>query len=198
MAFTAQDRAELRLVYDNARPVDITDFGHSLTALGREYENFVVGRFEPPPVNARLYLAQIESGSIAVTLETLLDQASFIVKNIDVFAGFVANLQEVIDFLLQWGQAQERQNKQHLGREHCQHHRTSRQGRRLKSHHQCQCLKQRRARPCSTNHHHFRNGQRHPERSTPLSRGATASGQCVQGGSAAPTPNARRSQDQHG
>jgi hypothetical protein len=178
MAFTAQDRAELRLVYDNARPVDITDFGHSLTALGREYENFVVGRFEPPPVNARLYLAQIESGSIAVTLETLLDQASFIVKNIDVFAGFVANLQEVIDFLLQWGQAQERQNKQHLGREHC--------------------LKQRRARPCSTNHHHFRNGQRHPERSTPLSRGATASGQCVQGGSAAPTPNARRSQDQHG
>jgi hypothetical protein len=100
MEIKVLERAELTLVFDNQRPVDVTDLGRSLQALGREYEEFVVGRFEPPPVNSRLYVAHVESGSIILTLQALLDQASFMVKHIEVFAGFIANLQEIIDFLL--------------------------------------------------------------------------------------------------
>src|SRR5262245_21084315 len=93
------EQAELTLVLENSRPVDVTDLGRSLQALGREYEEFVVGRFEPPPVNARLYVSHVETGSIIITLETLLDQASFIVKHVEVLAGFVANIQDIISFL---------------------------------------------------------------------------------------------------
>jgi hypothetical protein len=95
-----REHAELRVVLDNSRPVDVTDLGRSLEALGREYEEFVVGRFEPPPVNARLYVSHVESGTIIVTLETLLDQASFLLKHVDVFAGFITNIQDIINLLL--------------------------------------------------------------------------------------------------
>ncbi|UWU86163.1 hypothetical protein N2605_06845 [Bradyrhizobium yuanmingense] len=92
--------ARLEVRFDNRRPIDITDLGRSLQALGQEYEEFVVGRYEPAPTNSRLYVARVETGSILLILEPLLDQASFIVKHIDVFAGFVTNLQEIVDFLL--------------------------------------------------------------------------------------------------
>jgi hypothetical protein len=67
--------AELTVRFDNKRPVDVTDLGRSLQALGKEYEEFVVGRHEPPPTNARLYVARVETGSILLILEPLLDQA---------------------------------------------------------------------------------------------------------------------------
>jgi hypothetical protein len=98
--FSMRETAELTLVLRNTRPVDVTDFANSLQALGREYEEFVAGRFEPGPINAHLYVSRVESGSIFVTLEALLDQASFIVKHIEVFAGFIANIQDIMNFLL--------------------------------------------------------------------------------------------------
>jgi hypothetical protein len=94
-----EPRTELTVRFDNKRPVDVTDLGRSLQALGQEYEDFVVERFESPK-NARLYVARVETGSILLILEPLLDQASFIVQHIDVFAGFLTNIQEIIDFLL--------------------------------------------------------------------------------------------------
>jgi hypothetical protein len=104
-----RERPALKMVLENTRPVDVTDLGRALEAFGREYEEFVVGRFEPPPVNARLYITSLETGSIIVELQTLLDQASFIVNAIDVFAGFVTNLQDIIDFLL----LQDKEKKPH-------------------------------------------------------------------------------------
>jgi len=93
--------AELTIRFDNRRPVDVTDLGLSLQALGEEYEEWVVRSLhEPTPTNARLYVTRVETGSILIVLETLLDQASFVFKHIDVFAGFLTNLQELIDFLL--------------------------------------------------------------------------------------------------
>ncbi|MGJ5088507.1 hypothetical protein ACQR06_23480 [Bradyrhizobium sp. HKCCYLRH1065] len=98
---SAKAVAELVVRFDNRRPVDVADLGLSLQALGKEYEEFVLAQHEPAPTNARLYIARVETGSILLVLETLLDQASFIFKHVDVFAGFLTNLQELIDFLLQ-------------------------------------------------------------------------------------------------
>jgi hypothetical protein len=53
-----------------------------------------------PAVNARLFVKNVREGSIIVTLQTLLDQASFLVKHIEVLGGFVANLNDIILFLL--------------------------------------------------------------------------------------------------
>jgi hypothetical protein len=95
MFFSFED-VQLTVRLDNRSPVDITDFGRSLRALGKQYEEFVVERgFEPPPINARLFVTRVESGSIIITLQTLLEQASFIVKHVEVLAGFVTNLKEI-------------------------------------------------------------------------------------------------------
>lgn len=96
-----RERSALRVTLNNTRPVDITDLGRMLEAIGREYEEFVVGRYEPPPVNARLFIAKVETGSIIFELQSLLDQASFVYHHLDVFAGFVANIQDIVDLLLQ-------------------------------------------------------------------------------------------------
>jgi hypothetical protein len=102
MATTVPDEhAELTVRFENRRPVDTTDLGRMLLALGTEYEEFVIARFEGPPVNARLYVSHVETGSIILVLHSLLDQASFILEHIEIFAGFITNLHEIIDFLLQ-------------------------------------------------------------------------------------------------
>jgi hypothetical protein len=96
------ERVELTVRIDNTRPVEVADLGQSLQALGKQYEEFVVSHgFDHRPANARLFVAHLETGSIIVTLQTLLDQASFVLKHVDVLAGFVANLNEIINYLLQ-------------------------------------------------------------------------------------------------
>jgi hypothetical protein len=95
-----RERAELTVRLENLRPVDITELGRMLQALGKEYEEFVVARFEGPRVNARLFVSRVETGSILLVLQTLLDQGSFILQHAEVFAGFMTNLHEIIDVLL--------------------------------------------------------------------------------------------------
>src|SRR4051812_17150844 len=95
-----RERAELVLTLNNVRPVDVTDLGRSLHALGREYEQFVLrSGVEIPPVNARLFVSNLQTGSIIVTLQTLLDQGSFILKHLDILAGFLGNLRELLNWL---------------------------------------------------------------------------------------------------
>jgi hypothetical protein len=89
---------------DNARPVEISDLGRSLQALGKQFEEFVVSHgYDQTPANARLFVSHLETGSIIVTLKAFLDQASFVLKLADVFAGFVGNIHEIIDSLIQLG-----------------------------------------------------------------------------------------------
>jgi hypothetical protein len=101
--------AELTVRIDNTRPIEISDLGRTLQALGKQYEEFVVSHgFDQTPTNAQLFISHLETGSIIVTLQTLLDQASFLLKHVEVLAGFVANLGDIITFLL----FQERQRSQ--------------------------------------------------------------------------------------
>jgi hypothetical protein len=103
---TVADVVELDVRLDNTRPVEVSDLGNALHALGKQYEEFVVSHgFDQTPGNARLFVTHIETGSIIITLQSLLDQASFVLKHIEVFAGFVANLTELINFLFQQDKA---------------------------------------------------------------------------------------------
>jgi hypothetical protein len=96
-----EDGAELTFHFENRHPVDVTDLGSSLQALGTQYEEYVAASgHDLPAVNARLYIKSASAGSIIVKLHTLLDQASFLVKNIEILAGFVTNIYEIIEYLL--------------------------------------------------------------------------------------------------
>jgi hypothetical protein len=100
------ERAELTVTLKNTRPVEVSDLGRSFQAFGKQYEEFVVAHgFDPTPANAQLFVTHLETGSIIVTLQTLLDQTSFVLEHLDVLAGFVTNLDEIIKFFLQQDKA---------------------------------------------------------------------------------------------
>jgi hypothetical protein len=86
---------------ENSRPVELIDLAISLEALGQEYRTFVHrSGHDDIAGNATLYIEEIRSGSIVVQLKALLEQASFVVDHLDVLAGFVTNIQDLVDFFL--------------------------------------------------------------------------------------------------
>jgi hypothetical protein len=95
----AHEELELRVYLANTKPIELVDLGQSFEALGELYSEFVHSRdYEPIAGNARLYLIDLRSGSIIATLKGLSDQASFLVDHLDVLAGFLANVNDLIKF----------------------------------------------------------------------------------------------------
>jgi len=93
------DGPQLELIYEYAKPVELADLGESFLAFGRQYEDYIWEDGRDQIVgNVRLCITSLEQGSIIVRLKEILDQASFIIDASDVFAGFVGNLKEVVDY----------------------------------------------------------------------------------------------------
>lgn len=100
----AKRRAErgevaFRVSLKNTKPVELVDIGQSFEALGELYEAFVHRHgYDKTPGNAKLYLVDVRRGSIIADLKGYLDQASFVLDHLDVLAGFIANMNELIEF----------------------------------------------------------------------------------------------------
>ena len=85
--------------YETERPVELSDLGESFRALGKQYEDYVHRHgFDQTPGNARLYVAELRTGSILLILKNMLEQGSMVLKDFDVLAGFIANLYELVDY----------------------------------------------------------------------------------------------------
>lgn len=95
------DGATLTVTLKNQRPVELVDLTTSFLALGQAYEDFVYTRgFDPVAGNVRLYIRELKSGSIVAELASMAEQASFIIDNLDVFAGFVTQIDEITKFFV--------------------------------------------------------------------------------------------------
>lgn len=94
------DDAMLTVEIRNSRPVDLIDLTTSLMALAQSFQDYAVARTGEPQEAMKLYVRDIRQGSIIADLVTAADQADFLVKNIDVLAGFVANVQDIANFFL--------------------------------------------------------------------------------------------------
>jgi hypothetical protein len=95
----AHEELELTLRLANKKPVELVDLGQSFEALGELYSEFAHSRgYEPIAGNARLYVVDLRSGSIVAILKGLLDQASFLTDHLDVLAGFLSNVNDLIKF----------------------------------------------------------------------------------------------------
>lgn len=91
----------LRVELKNKRPVELTDLTMSLMALGQSYEDFVTEHgFDTSPGNVRLYIKELRTGSIIAELQSMLDQASFVVEHKELFAAFLANFNDLVTFFL--------------------------------------------------------------------------------------------------
>ena len=94
----------LVVTLEHKRPIELVDFTASLTAFGQAYEDFVVGEgYDHQVGNVRLYIRELRSGSIIAELQALAEQTSFVLKHLDVYAGFVANLNELTNWFLTKG-----------------------------------------------------------------------------------------------
>jgi len=95
----AHEELELKVRLANTKPIELVDLGQSFEALGELYNEFVHSKgYELIAGNARLHVIDLRSGSIVATLKGLLDQASFLVDHLDVLAGFLANVNDLIKF----------------------------------------------------------------------------------------------------
>ena len=97
----SDDSSEIafQVKYETGRPVELADLGESFRALGKQYEDYVHRHgFDQQPGNARLYVAELRTGSILLILKNMLEQGSMVLKDFDVLAGFISNLYELIDY----------------------------------------------------------------------------------------------------
>jgi hypothetical protein len=97
----SDDRSDVafQVKYETERPVELADLGESFRALGKQYEDYVHRHgFDQQPGNARLYVAELRTGSILLILKNMLEQGSMVLKDFDVLAGFISNLYELIDY----------------------------------------------------------------------------------------------------
>ncbi len=96
---TREKEIGLRIVLNNTKPVELVDIGLSFKALGELYESYAhEGGSEAQGSNSKLYLVSVGKGSIIADLKAILDQASFVVDHIEVLAGFMTHLTELIEF----------------------------------------------------------------------------------------------------
>jgi hypothetical protein len=96
----------LTVELSNGRPVDLVDLTTSLSALAQDFEDFSNKNSQDPmPGNLRLYVREMRSGSIIADLMPLGDQISWIVDHKDLLGGFVGHLNDLAQYFLAGGDA---------------------------------------------------------------------------------------------
>lgn len=92
----------IRVRLANKKPVELADLGQSFKALGEQYEEYVSR--VPGAGEGKLYVVKMHKRSpLVADLKGFLDQASFVVDHIDVIAGFVTNLSDLIEYFRMLG-----------------------------------------------------------------------------------------------
>jgi len=93
--------ALIRFELRNSKPVDLLDLTNALSPFGEAYQDHVVeSGFEIDRGNIRLFIREIRSGSIVADLASIAEQASLVLRHIDVAAGFVTHLDQLCQFFL--------------------------------------------------------------------------------------------------
>jgi hypothetical protein len=102
------DALELVVHLANTKPIELSDLGQSFEAFAELYSEFAHSKgYELIAGNARLYVVDLQSGSIIASLKALLDQTSFLVDHLDVLTAFLANLNDLIKFFTVQGSSKD-------------------------------------------------------------------------------------------
>lgn len=96
-----EDNSVLRIEFKNTKPIELVDLTASFTALAESFKDYANAKTgDPHPDNLRLYVKEIRSGSIIADLITVADQAQWVMEHVEVFAGFVTNTNELVNYFL--------------------------------------------------------------------------------------------------
>src|ERR1700730_18480862 len=93
--------APIRFELNNSKPVDLLDLTAALHAFGEAYQDHVISAgYDSERGNIRLFIKELRTGSIIAELASLAEQASFVLKHIDVAAGFVTHVNDILQYFL--------------------------------------------------------------------------------------------------
>nr|WP_064245335.1 hypothetical protein [Rhizobium leguminosarum]OAP96880.1 hypothetical protein A4U53_11890 [Rhizobium leguminosarum] len=96
-----QDDSVLRINFNNTKPIELVDLTVSFTALAESFKDYAnTHTADPHPDNLRLYVKEIRSGSVIADLIAVAQQAQWIMEHAEVFAGFVASTNDLVNFFL--------------------------------------------------------------------------------------------------
>ncbi len=96
-----KDDSVLRIELKNSKPVELADLTVSFAAIAESFRDYANDKVEDPvPDSLRLYVQEMRSGSVIADLVALADQAQWIIKHADVFAGFITNTTEIANYFL--------------------------------------------------------------------------------------------------
>lgn len=97
----ADDDGVLIVELKNTKPVELLDLSTSFGALAQSFRDYATATTgDPAPDNLRLYVREIRPGSIIAELSTIAEQAHWILDHIEVLAGFVTNLNDIMAFFI--------------------------------------------------------------------------------------------------
>tara|TARA_R100001086_G_C11815987_1_gene252857 strand:- start:491 stop:1279 length:789 start_codon:yes stop_codon:yes gene_type:complete len=93
--------AVLTIEIKNQKPLDLLDLTDSLMAVAEAFRDYATQETgDPLPDNMRLHVRELRSGSVFADLIAMTDQAQWILEHGEVLAGFVGNLNEVMNFFM--------------------------------------------------------------------------------------------------
>jgi hypothetical protein len=93
------ERASLRYVLNNTRPVELLDLTGSLLAIGEQYRGFVRRQGQDlADDDYRLYVREVKTGSIIIDLVSLATQPQFIAPFAPFLVQFTKELADWFDF----------------------------------------------------------------------------------------------------
>lgn len=85
----------------NSQPIELKDLTLSLLALGQVYEDYVVAAgHDRAKGNVKLYVKELRSGSVIAELAPFAEQAHAFIDHIEVFAGFITSLNDLVQFFI--------------------------------------------------------------------------------------------------
>ncbi len=96
-----EDESVLRIEFKNSKPIELVDLTTSFTALAESFKDYAnLHTADPRADNMRLFVKEIRSGSVIADLIAVAEQAQFITEHIEVFAGFVASTNDLVNYFL--------------------------------------------------------------------------------------------------
>ncbi|MBY3233174.1 hypothetical protein [Rhizobium laguerreae] len=95
-----RDDSVLRIEFNNTKPIELFDLTLSFTALAESFKDFANRAGDPRPDNLRLYVKEIRSGSVIADLIAIAEQSQWLLEHAEVFGGFVANTNDLVNYFL--------------------------------------------------------------------------------------------------
>jgi hypothetical protein len=91
----------VRFELKNTKPIDLMELTDALSAFGEAYQDHAVSAgFDTEPGNVRLFVREVKTGSFIADLFSQAEQASLVIKHVEVAATFITHINDLVQFFL--------------------------------------------------------------------------------------------------